>query len=106
MIPITIPTVPRKALIVSVIPDSTSLCRRFLNPFVMPSPLSRSMISAVITEPGLPVLFTLRRKNFALASGNDTVDLVQLVLGTWQGVYFCEFDGPRRRSVYVKLMGG
>ena len=24
-----------------------------------------------------------------------------LVLGTWQGVYFCEFDGPRSRKVYV-----
>ena len=27
------------------------------------------------------------------------------VLGTWQGVYFCEFDGPRRRSVHVQVMG-
>ena len=25
----------------------------------------------------------------------------QLVLGTWQGIYFCEFDGPRRRKVIV-----
>ena len=25
-----------------------------------------------------------------------------LVLGTWQGIYFCEFDGPRQRHVYVK----
>ena len=24
----------------------------------------------------------------------------RLVLGTWQGVWFCEYDGPRRRSVY------
>ena len=24
-----------------------------------------------------------------------------LVLGTWQSVYFCEFDGPRSRKVYV-----
>ena len=32
------------------------------------------------------------------------VDGGRLVLGTWQGVYFCEFDGPRSRSVYVKLM--
>ncbi|HUS45077.1 MAG TPA: secondary thiamine-phosphate synthase enzyme YjbQ [Phycisphaerae bacterium] len=24
------------------------------------------------------------------------------VLGTWQAVYFCEFDGPRRRKVHVK----
>lgn len=30
----------------------------------------------------------------------------RLVMGTWQGVNFCEYDGPRRRSVYVKLMGG
>ncbi len=26
-------------------------------------------------------------------------------LGTWQGIYFCEFDGPRERSVWVKVMG-
>ena len=25
----------------------------------------------------------------------------RLALGTWQGVYFCEFDGPRTRSVWV-----
>jgi secondary thiamine-phosphate synthase enzyme len=25
-----------------------------------------------------------------------------LVLGTWQGVFFCEFDGPRRRTVHVR----
>ena len=29
----------------------------------------------------------------------------KLVLGTWQGIWFCEYDGPRSRSVYVKLMG-
>lgn len=29
----------------------------------------------------------------------------RLVLGTWQGIYFCEFDGPRSRKVYVKVMG-
>lgn len=28
-----------------------------------------------------------------------------LVLGTWQGVYFCEFDGPRERQYFIKLMG-
>ena len=27
----------------------------------------------------------------------------QLLLGQWQGVYFMEFDGPRSRTVYVKL---
>ncbi len=29
-----------------------------------------------------------------------------LLLGTWQGVYFCEFDGPRRRKFYVKVVEG
>lgn len=29
-----------------------------------------------------------------------------LLLGTWQGVYLCEFDGPRRRTVNVKIMPG
>ncbi len=27
-----------------------------------------------------------------------------LVLGTWQGIFFCEFDGPRTRSVIVKII--
>lgn len=27
----------------------------------------------------------------------------RLVLGTWQGIYFCEFDGPRTRSCYIKI---
>lgn len=29
-----------------------------------------------------------------------------LVLGTWQGIYFAEFDGPRSRSFYVKIVKG
>lgn len=29
----------------------------------------------------------------------------QLVLGTWQGVFFCEFDGPRRRKAYLTFLG-
>ncbi|MDR0499898.1 MAG: YjbQ family protein [Coriobacteriales bacterium] len=28
------------------------------------------------------------------------------ILGTWQGVYFCEFDGQRSRKFYVKAMDG
>jgi secondary thiamine-phosphate synthase enzyme len=28
----------------------------------------------------------------------------RLVLGTWQGIYLCEFDGPRRRRVLVKVV--
>ena len=30
----------------------------------------------------------------------------RLALGTWQGVYFCEFDGPRTRKVWVKIISG
>ena len=28
----------------------------------------------------------------------------QLVLGTWQGIYFCEFDGPRTRKLIVRII--
>ncbi len=28
----------------------------------------------------------------------------RLSLGTWQGLYFCEFDGPRSRKVWVKII--
>ncbi len=28
----------------------------------------------------------------------------QLALGTWQGIFFCEFDGPRERKVYVTAL--
>ena len=39
--------------------------------------------------------------------GNSATVLIehsQLVLGTWQGLYFCEFDGPRSRQFHVKLL--
>ena len=29
-----------------------------------------------------------------------------LLLGTWQGVFLCEFDGPRTRRVHIKIMAG
>jgi len=28
------------------------------------------------------------------------------ILGTWQGIYFCEFDGPRTRKVWIKTIQG
>jgi secondary thiamine-phosphate synthase enzyme len=34
------------------------------------------------------------------------IDQGKLVLGTWQAVWFCEFDGPRSRRVMVKAMEG
>jgi secondary thiamine-phosphate synthase enzyme len=30
----------------------------------------------------------------------------RLLLGTWQGVYLCEFDGPRTRKLHIKIMAG
>jgi secondary thiamine-phosphate synthase enzyme len=39
------------------------------------------------------------------ASVTLLVDKGDLVLGRWQGVYFCEFDGPRTRRVHVHCLG-
>lgn len=39
--------------------------------------------------------------------GSSQVVFIQngkLLLGTWQGVYFCEFDGPRTRKYHVKIL--
>ena len=35
---------------------------------------------------------------------NIIIERGNLALGTWQGIYFCEFDGPRSREVYVKII--
>jgi secondary thiamine-phosphate synthase enzyme len=32
------------------------------------------------------------------------LDGSRLALGTWQGIFFCEFDGPRARKVYVTAL--
>jgi len=32
------------------------------------------------------------------------IDGGRLKLGIWQGIYFCEFDGPRNRKVYIKVL--
>lgn len=39
--------------------------------------------------------------------GNSVTVLIEsgrLVLGRWQGIYFCEFDGPRERKMQVKIV--
>jgi len=44
----------------------------------------------------------------ASAMGSSATILIhegRLLLGIWQGVYFCEFDGPRKRHFYVKIAG-
>ncbi|MBU7319705.1 secondary thiamine-phosphate synthase enzyme YjbQ [Paenibacillus oleatilyticus] len=45
----------------------------------------------------------------AITTGSSQTVLVsgsRLVLGRWQGIYFCEFDGPRERSCFVKFIRG
>lgn len=40
--------------------------------------------------------------------GNSETFIIEegkLVLGQWQGIFFYEFDGPRSRNVFVKIMG-
>ena len=38
------------------------------------------------------------------ASETILIEAGRPLLGTWQGVYFCEFDGPRTRRYYVKVI--
>jgi secondary thiamine-phosphate synthase enzyme len=43
----------------------------------------------------------------ATLAGSSQIIFVEngkLALGTWQGVFLCEFDGPRERRVYVKIV--
>lgn len=44
----------------------------------------------------------------SLAGSSATVFISdgRLALGTWQGIYLCEFDGPRTRQVWVKIIEG
>lgn len=42
----------------------------------------------------------------SLVGSSVTLPIVggSLALGTWQGIYFCEFDGPRHRQVYLQIV--
>lgn len=43
----------------------------------------------------------------ALMTGFSVTVIVEdarLVLGTWQSIYFCEYDGPRQRKAYIKII--
>jgi len=45
----------------------------------------------------------------ASAMGSGVTVIIEngkLLLGTWQGIYFCEFDPPRQRKFYVKVVAG
>ncbi|MBI4682251.1 MAG: YjbQ family protein [Nitrospirae bacterium] len=39
------------------------------------------------------------------SSGTVIIEGGKLLLGTWQAIFFCEFDGPRDRKIMVKAMG-
>ena len=43
----------------------------------------------------------------SLVGASETVILSAgaLQLGTWQGLYFCEFDGPRARKAHIQVLG-
>jgi secondary thiamine-phosphate synthase enzyme len=43
----------------------------------------------------------------SLVGASETVFIKDgsLTLGTWQGIYFCEFDGPRTRRVHLHMTG-
>lgn len=43
----------------------------------------------------------------SMFGASETLPVVdgRLALGTWQGIYFCEFDGPRNREVLVTFIG-
>lgn len=43
----------------------------------------------------------------SIIGSSETVFVEQgkLVLGTWQGIFLCEFDGPRTRRVFLKIIG-
>ena len=40
------------------------------------------------------------------SSENIIIENGKLVLGTWQGIFLCDFDGPRTRKVYMKIVEG
>jgi secondary thiamine-phosphate synthase enzyme len=44
----------------------------------------------------------------ALVGASQTVAIQNgaLALGTWQGIFFCEFDGPRQRKVHLRILEG
>lgn len=45
----------------------------------------------------------------AMAVGSSQTVIIdggRLLLGRWQGLYFCEFDGPRNRQVFAKIIPG
>ena len=45
------------------------------------------------------------KNNYSHLEGTIPIENAKLLLGIWQCIYFCEFDGPRSRNVIVNLIG-
>src|SRR5882672_11268041 len=45
------------------------------------------------------------KASFVGCSHSVPIDQGRLALGTWQGIFLCEFDGPRTRQLFVQLSG-
>ena len=54
----------------------------------------------------LKVILQLIKASMMGFSETIIIEDGSLVLGTWQGIYFTEFDGPRTRKAYVKIIEG
>ena len=80
---------------------------------------ARELLGCVLC--GLEETFPTRRPYYQHMEGNSHAHLKtscvgpsqtlilengQLILGIWQDVYFCEFDGPRNRRFFVKILEG
>ncbi|MEE9165217.1 MAG: secondary thiamine-phosphate synthase enzyme YjbQ [Nitrospinota bacterium] len=46
------------------------------------------------------------KSSFFGASETVIIERGKLVLGTWQGIFFAEFDGPRNREIFLKIIPG
>ena len=46
------------------------------------------------------------KSSFMGCSKTFIIERSQIILGTWQGIYFCEFDGPRNRHFYITATTG
>jgi secondary thiamine-phosphate synthase enzyme len=55
------------------------------------------------SEENFPAYF---KASYTGSSSTIIVEHGHLKLGTCQGIYFCEFDGPKQRKVYVKIIEG
>ena len=67
----------------------------------------REAVRASGVQSGIAVVFCPHAHLKCSTVGASETILIEdgkLLLGIWQGVYFCEFDGPRTRKYFVKIM--